>query len=262
MAGLRTHIASAEELLARICAPGGPDDPEDEALRSALLAPGSKDALFSGSVFPDWGYRGVDDDASEASHWRPFQDAFREAIADGSYVLSTMRFEERQARRYAAFYLGLLLHDLLDEPWHFDDPPFKSFLTEAREREGLSHGKCERYCDLFILGDRGMPAWEPWYPELLVMDVYAAIGHRVGSAKLRLGHAKMARELALYARLARGSSRRLERRYPWTRAHFMGREFGAAGYGLDFAMPSLRAAARRLESMRARSLTFEEARRG
>jgi hypothetical protein len=254
MAGLRTHIASAEALLARI---GSEDGPEGEALRSILLAPGSPDALFSGSVFPDWGYRGVEDDASEAAHWKPFLDPLRRSIADGSYVISMMGFEARQRKRYAAFCLGTILHGALDEPWHFDDPPFKCFLTEAREREGLSHGKCERYCDLFLLGDRGMPPWEPWYPELLIMSVYSSIGYAIGAARLRLGHAKMAAELALYARLARRSSGRLKLRYPWTYAHFMGSEFGAAGYGLDFAMPALRAAALELSSP-----AGEEARHG
>ncbi len=260
MAGLRTHIASAEELLARIAAGGR----EDEELRSILLAPGSADALFSGSVFPDWGYRGVEDDASEAAHWKPFLDPLRDSIADGSYVISMMRFEEGQGRRFAAFFLGTLLHAALDEPWHFDDPPFKSFLTEAREREGLSHGTCERYCDLFLLADRGLPAWDRWYPELLVMSVYSTLGYGIGASRLRLGHAKMESELALYSRLARRGSERLKRRYPWTYAHFMGREFGAAGYGLDFAMPALREAAGQLapRALAPRSFAGKGARRG
>jgi hypothetical protein len=243
MAGLRTHLASAQALISRICAAGRPDEPEDDALRAALLAPGSKDAFFSGSLFPDCLYRGVHDDAAEAAHWRPFQEALVSRVADSSYVLSMMRFEERQARRYASFCLGVILHGAVDEPWHFDDPPFKSFLTEAREREGLSHGQVERYCDLFLLAEEGMPPWAPWSPELLVMDAFSSIGHRVGSAELSLGGRKMAAELALYRRLAPRRAPGLARANPWTKAHFMGDSFGGAGQGIALALGPLRAAA-------------------
>ena len=244
MAGLRTHIAGAEALLERIRAGGS----EDEGLRGILLAEGAVDALFSGSVFPDSLYRGVFDDAAEAAHWKPFQRALVARVADGSYVLSMMRFEEGQAARYAAFCLGTILHGAVDEPWHFDDPPFKSFLTEAREREGLSHGQVERYCDLFLLADEGMPPWTPWYPELLIMDAFSSIGIRVGSDQLRLGRKKMERELALYGRLAPRQARRLGRSYPWTKDNFMGDSFGGVGQGIALALEPLRLASSALSA--------------
>jgi hypothetical protein len=239
MAGLRTHIESALSLIER----AGAGAAEDAGLRGMLQAEGAADALLSGAVFPDCLYRGVHDDAAEAAHWRPFQEALVSRVSDGSYVLSMMRFEERRAPRYAAFCLGVILHGAVDEPWHFDDPPFKSFLTEAREREGLSHGQVERYCDLFLLAEGGMPPWEPWYPELLIMDAYSSIGYRVGSAELRRGRGKMERELALYARLARRRAARLSRAFPWTKSRFLGSGFGGIGQGLELGLGPMRAAA-------------------
>ncbi|MFZ2913164.1 MAG: hypothetical protein WAZ99_03105, partial [Rectinemataceae bacterium] len=93
-----------------------------------------------------------------------------------------------------------------DEYWHFDVDGGKSFLSEAKQREGLSHGEVERYCDFMLLREHGTPRLCGRYPELAILDVYRGMGIDVESRQLKTGYAKMEKEIRLYS--ARRSCRK------------------------------------------------------
>lgn len=247
MAGLCTHLTAAEDFVVSLrgmnSGPGTKGSARDAAaILACLEAPDAMDAFMSGTVFPDWGYRGVNDDAAEAAHWNPFTDAFADLIAERRYRRSFSGFEERDRPGLIAFLLGVLLHDAIDEYWHFDVDGGKSFLSEAKQREGLSHGEVERYCDFMLLREHGTPRLCGRYPELAILDVYRGMGIDVESRQLKTGYAKMEKEIRLYSARAKLPQGNLRRRCAWTFAHFLGEEFSGAKKGALMAFPAMKKA--------------------
>jgi len=247
MAGLRTHLAAAE-LVLNITGSDTANTQELKALRGILHAPDTRDAFFSGAIFPDWGWR-IHNEASEMAHWSPFTDKYTQNLVTGAYVYSHIRYEEANYPKYAAFLMGVYLHDITDDPWHFDLPMKKSFLTEARERDGLSHGDCEAYCDIFLQGEREMPAWNIWYNDFFLFDCYRTLHITITFDQLKRGFANKLSALARSQRAARWKYRSLSRKYTWTHENFMSKNYGAIGEGVELAVPFLAALARELQKV-------------
>ena len=79
-------------------------------LRTFLSDPEVRQALRSGSVFPDSGYA-ADDEYGEMAHWEPFTDAYLRWIVERHPAPWT----SVEDRRRVAFLLGAMSHGLADQ---------------------------------------------------------------------------------------------------------------------------------------------------
>ena len=82
--------------------------PEGE-LKELLTAEANRDALVSGSMFPDGGYA-VNDGYGETAHWEPFQLTLLDWIRANQAAPYT-----DEGERYVAFLLGLSSHGMADQ---------------------------------------------------------------------------------------------------------------------------------------------------
>ncbi len=89
-------------------------------------------AFYSGCCFPDFAYDGINQDASEYSHWYPYVNAYMEYL-QAHYPPPW----DHEAMRHVAFFLGHLCHNVGDWPWHFNDGENKSITSAFVERYGL-----------------------------------------------------------------------------------------------------------------------------
>ncbi len=80
------------------------------ALATILRDPANRDALVTGTMFPDGGYA-VGDGYGEAAHWEPFQQAFAARV----WAEYGPDFTTAEGQLHLAFAMGLLSHGLSDE---------------------------------------------------------------------------------------------------------------------------------------------------
>ena len=233
MAGPRTHVemaARAWEQYLRL----RPDiRPE---LGGWFEHAGVRAAFYSGCIFPDWGYGGIDDEAAEDSHWPPFQE---ELLAQARAQCA--RPWSVDGGRLMAFALGVVVHGISDDLWHFSRDRHTCFLDMALQKDGLEHGPCERVCEVFVhLECPGRPMLGRfWWPDRAVLEVYARRGFTVTPAQLKAGYRKMAGQWRQGAWLGWLAYPTCRMRYAWCREHYRGDAHGAVEH-------SARAAAARL----------------
>ena len=229
MAGPRLHVeigARAWEQHLSLA----PDAPAQ--LRSLLRRPDALDAFYGGCVFPDWGYEGIHDDAAEDSHWPPFwKDLF------------TLLQERRpppwddEGAREIAFALGVVVHGVSDELWHFSKDGHICFLDMVARRDGLDHHTCEVSCEVFAhleCRHRKMPDLGLW-PASLVKQVYARREIAIDDEQLLRGRVKIERQWRKGAHWGWLAYPYYRLKYPWCRAHYCDDRNGAAGHGAQAA---------------------------
>ena len=186
-------------------------------------------AFYSGTLFPDFGYGGINDDAAEYAHWHPYQQVYLE------YLLE--RFPppwDAAARREIAFFFGILCHGVGDVPWHFDEDGHKSLLTMAREEDNSGHGFTEHITDIFshVLFDlepdvRGNFVWLT----RTAQTVFERAGIAVTAEELKRGCRKLEAEWMRGARLGPIVYPYFQAKIPWCRAHFEDYYYGGVDHG-------------------------------
>lgn len=133
-------------------------------------------AFYSGCAFPDWGYGGINPDAAEDSHWRPFHEAYVQELS--------VRYPppwDTEAQKEIAFFLGVISHSITDIPWHFSDKDHLSFLAAGLKHDGAGHGEIEMGCDLLLYAERELrPSVQTgtWFPIDTLNAVFARQGRR------------------------------------------------------------------------------------
>lgn len=142
-------------------------------------------AFYAGCSFPDWGYGGINPDSAEASHWNPFMTAYVEILRQKLPTLSP-----DQAQKEIAFFLGMVVHNISDIPWHFDEPAYRSFLTSAQEEGGSSHGESEFSTDIFLFAEKRVSPPIPlqlFWPYETILQCFQKLNIQVTLEQLRAG---------------------------------------------------------------------------
>lgn len=143
--------------------------PADGSLRALASDPTLRQALYTGTMFPDWGYTpGTtpdERDAGEASHWEPVQEAYRRWIAD-TYAPPW----SDEARLHLAFYLGMTSHGIADQTYD------AMFFERSEFYENKDHSAFDTDTDVLWAGATG-PGEVPtaWIPTDVLLDLFAAI---------------------------------------------------------------------------------------
>jgi len=114
-AGMRSHMEMAQRAVGTYFENADAKLPGIEAIFADET---NRKAYFAGATFPDWGYPipGAAG-AAEASHWRPFIEAYAQVLME-RYPAP---LESAEALRQFAFFCGVISHNISDIPWHFNE---------------------------------------------------------------------------------------------------------------------------------------------
>lgn len=178
-------------------------------LKALLADPIVRDTALIAAAFPDSGYA-IGDGYGELAHWEPFVDACVRRLQPP--------FETLEARREAAFVLGLAAHGLQDEI--FDS----LFLHQIAKHDDRGQDEADPGTDAFLVTDGYVhhrpPVWVPY--ELVHAALADAHGYAVDDATIDAG---MARVKTLVIDGAEGIAQVFDPRYrpqlPWTAAHYL-----------------------------------------
>ncbi len=186
-------------------------------------------ALYSGCAFSDWGFGIGYGDAAEYSHWHPFMERY--------VALLQKRFPppwDAEAQRHICFFFGVVVHNISDIPWHFNEDKHKSFLQAGRDMDGAGHSEIEIGCDIFLHAERTL---EPsvrtaaWFPLDFLMEVFNGSGQKVTMNGLAAG---TLRSRAMFwgghivGKLKRDE---LKERMPWVYDHYFDYYYGGLEHG-------------------------------
>lgn len=143
--------------------------PPEGSLYALVNDPALRQALFSGTMYPDWGYTpgATQDerDAGEASHWEPVQEAYRRWIVE-TYAPPW----SDEARLHLAFYLGMTSHGIADQTYD------AMFFERSRFYENKDHNEFDTDTDVLWAGATG-PGEKPtvWLPKQQLLDLFVEI---------------------------------------------------------------------------------------
>ncbi|MCY1059249.1 Ig-like domain-containing protein [Nannocystis sp. SCPEA4] len=143
--------------------------PEAGSLRALVGDPALRQALFTGTMFPDWGYTpgatADEGDAGEASHWEPVQEAYRRWIVE-TYAPPW----SDEARLHLAFYLGMTSHGIADQTYD------AMFFERSEFYEQKDHSEFDQDSDVAWAGATG-PGEVPtvWLPSQQLLALFEAI---------------------------------------------------------------------------------------
>ena len=182
-------------------------------------------AYYSGCVFPDWGYLGgINGDASEDSHWRPFHDDYFEVLKS----TCPLPWNE-EARKRVAFFLGLITHSVTDIPWHFTDGPRLSFENRAAQCENPCYGNYDMACHIFnevdcgeLPGVRGLL----WFPYDDILAAYSKTTRKVTQAQLEAGWKNLTVANNMTILFPMWPYVFIKDKYPWARVHYQDYYYG------------------------------------
>lgn len=143
--------------------------PPEGSLRALVGDPALRQALFTGTMFPDWGYTpGATTDeraAGESSHWEPVQEAYRRWIGDNFAPPWS-----DEARLHLAFYLGMTSHGIADQTYD------AMFFERSRFYEAKDHAEFDQDSDVMWAGAKG-PGEVPmlWLPTAALLPLFESI---------------------------------------------------------------------------------------
>ncbi|HPG65998.1 MAG TPA: DNRLRE domain-containing protein [Candidatus Hydrogenedentes bacterium] len=220
-AGGRTHCEMGRRAVNQYI--GSDVEPMLPGLPGLFATDDLRCAFYCGCSFPDWGYQGGFPDASEASHWRPFQEAYVAVLRE--------RFPRPwgdEAKQEIAFFLGAIEHGTTDVPWHFSYDDCVSFQDAVRREDGDAD-ECEPALDVHLYAtlplDVNMVGRAFWPTDTILY----AFG-RCGIAVPRDGLVKGCNLLQLAWNfgdpLGAVAELHYRNRYPWAKAHFIDYYYG------------------------------------
>ena len=190
--------------------------PPDGSLAELVTDPALRDALDTGTMFPDWGYTpgatADERDAGEASHWEPVQEGYRRWIAQ--------QFAppwSDEARRHLAFYMGMTSHGIADQSYD------AMFYERSEFHQGGDHGMFDQDSDVLWSAHTGPgQAPEAWIPAEPLLDLFdAEVGTRLAEDDVssQLGFVGIA--ISAVSALGQDPDQVMAsaERYPWAAAH-------------------------------------------
>jgi len=188
------------------------DELPSSALADILRAPANRDALVSGTMFPDGGYA-VGDGYGEAAHWEPFQQALAARVRDQFGP----DYTTPEGQLHLAFLMGLLSHGLSDEI-------FDTLFYDRSRQYDPGHDEevtsLDTASDVTFAHDVGgiEPPDQPWVPYELVRTTFEEdLGYSVSVDTLTQGTELLMTALA-FVDWARDVDERVETmtaEFPW-----------------------------------------------
>lgn len=142
-------------------------------------------ALYSGCAFPDWGFGIGYHDAAEYSHWHPFMERYV-ALLQERFPLPW----DAEAQRQVCFFFGVVVHNISDIPWHFNEDKHKSLLQAGLDADGAGHWEIEFACDIFLHAERTLEPsvqTQAWFPLDFLLNVFDGSGQQVTREGLEQG---------------------------------------------------------------------------
>jgi MYXO-CTERM domain-containing protein len=143
--------------------------PAGGSLAALVGDPALRQALYTGTMFPDWGYTpGVspaEANAGEASHWEPVQDAYRRWIVE-QYAPPW----SDEARLHLAFYFGMTSHGIADQAYD------SMFFERSKFYEQKDHSAFDTDTDVMWAATTG-PGETPvaWVPTTPLIDLFDSV---------------------------------------------------------------------------------------
>ncbi|WAS91188.1 Ig-like domain-containing protein [Nannocystis punicea] len=143
--------------------------PADGSLRALVGDPALRQALYTGTMFPDWGYTpgatADEGDAGESSHWEPVQEAYRRWIGDNFAPPWS-----DEARLHLAFYLGMTSHGIADQTYD------AMFFERSEFYEAKDHSEFDQDSDVMWAGATG-PGEVPtlWLPTAPLLALFESV---------------------------------------------------------------------------------------
>jgi len=219
--GVRAHIEIGMEAIQKYILDWEKQYPElAELFKDKEVYP----AFYAGCSFPDWGYGEINPDCAEASHWNPFITAYVEVLQQKIPELSPA-----QARKELAFFLGMIVHNISDIPWHFDEPKHRSFLTSAREEGGSSHGESEFATDIFLFAEKEITPPIPlqlFWPFETILSCFQKINKQVVLEQLKAGCTREQGYLASGPLVAMTQFSIMKQKHNWVYQHYQDYYYG------------------------------------
>jgi hypothetical protein len=195
-------------------------------------------ALYSGCAFSDWGFGIGYHDAAEYSHWHPFMERY--------VALLQKRFPppwDAEAQRHICFFFGVVVHNISDIPWHFNEDKHKSFLQAGLDADGAGHWDIEFGCDIFLHAERPL---EPsvrtaaWFPLDFLMEVFNGSGQQVTMNGLTLGSLR-SRAMFWGGHVVGNMKRDAQKaRMPWVYDHYFDYYYGGLEHGAAVTAEAVR----------------------
>lgn len=222
--GVRAHIEIGLEAIQKYIIDWEKQYPElAELFKDKEVYP----SFYAGCTFPDWGYGEINPDSAEASHWNPFMTAYVEILKQKLPALSP-----EQARKEMAFFLGVVVHNISDIPWHFDEPAHRSLLTSAKEEGGASHGETEFSTDVFLFTEKEVSPSIPlqlFWPYETLLTCFQKLNLSVTPEQLKAGCTREQGYLASGPLVAMTQVSIMKQKHSWVYQHYRDYYYG----GLD-----------------------------
>lgn len=203
-------------------------------------------AFYSGCCFPDFAYDGINQDASEYSHWYPYVNAYMEFLS-AHYPPPW----GKDAMKHVAFFLGHLCHNVGDWPWHFNDGADKSLTTAFVEHYGYDVD--DLASDIFahtVYRIHPNPGGRFWWPQ---DDAFAAFQKdrvKVTPDEIARGCVRLQGEWRLGALLGPAVYPVYQWKYRWFREHMADYYFGGIDHDAALIAQCIRYAYARLQGWR------------
>lgn len=216
---------------------------------SEMYATGHLQADFLGGCqFPDWGYRGINPDAAEDSHWTPYHESYLHILTEKYPAPKWMTPVQETAsgrsvqfmtpnddvKRRWAFFLGIICHSVADIPYHFDDGPNLGVLSRTRQEDGTGHGETEVDSDIFTQTDLGGLAGmlgEIWFPTDDILAAYARTSRAANTSQLETGRLQLQMSTNVMGIAGALANRFVEGKNPWLREHYDDYYYGGLKHG-------------------------------
>lgn len=190
--------------------------PKGGSLAALASDPALRQALYTGTMFPDWGYTpGVttaERNAGEASHWEPVQEAYRRWIVEHHAPPWS-----DEARLHLAFYLGMTSHGIADQTYD------SMFFERSRFYENKDHSAFDEDSDVMWAATTG-PGETPtaWVPTDPLIGLFATvIGETIDPSvmKQKLGLIGLAILAVSTGAMDPENVAKAEAEFPWAAMH-------------------------------------------
>lgn len=181
-------------------------------------------AFYAGCAFPDWGYGGINPDAGEASHWNGFMTNYAEVLKEKQKSAPRNEFENE-----LAFFLGIIVHNISDIPWHFDDEENKSFITSANEYGGTTHQDSELALDMFLFAEKELPypvVTPLYFPYDTILETFKRCGIEVSLDQVKAGCTREQAYLTMGPLMTMGLYQKMKSDHKWVYEHYYDYYYG------------------------------------
>lgn len=181
-------------------------------------------AFYAGCAFPDWGYGEINPDSAEASHWNKFMTTYVSILKQKLPSLPPS-----VARKEVAFFLGVVVHNISDIPWHFDEVGHRSFLSSAREEGNSSHRDAEFSTDVFLFAESQTEPLIPlelYWPYETILECFKQIDMDVTAEQLKAGCTREQAYLTTGPFLAMTQFESMKQKYNWVYQHYKDYYYG------------------------------------